>query len=76
MSVNSLLAACQRTGFQITKDELITVVDTNDKKRFSFNNDGLHVRANQGHSIKVDLGYKPFGLLNFYIMEQQRGIPN
>src|SRR5262249_23108483 len=27
--------------------------------RFSFSDDGLYIRANQGHSIQVDLGYEP-----------------
>lgn len=31
--------------------ELKEVVETNDKKRFSFNEDGTKIRANQGHSI-------------------------
>ncbi len=31
------------------------VVDTNDKQRFSISEDGCFVRANQGHSIEVDL---------------------
>jgi len=34
------------------------VVEKNDKKRFSFNEDRSMIRANQGHSVKVDLGYK------------------
>lgn len=37
------------------------VVETNDKKRFSFNEDGTRIRANQGHSIMVDLGLEPVG---------------
>jgi len=36
-------------------DTLIEVVDTNDKKRFSFNEDMTKIRANQGHSINIDL---------------------
>lgn len=31
------------------------IVDENDKKRFSFNEDKTKIRANQGHSIKVDV---------------------
>ncbi|MHA7058089.1 RNA 2'-phosphotransferase [Aquimarina sp. M1] len=33
------------------------VVATNDKKRFAFNKDQTKIRANQGHSIQVDLKY-------------------
>jgi putative RNA 2'-phosphotransferase len=36
-------------------DELRYVVDNNDKKRFSLSNDNSKIRANQGHSIEVDL---------------------
>ncbi len=28
---------------------------TNDKRRFAFSRDGTHIRANQGHSVEVDL---------------------
>ena len=34
---------------------LKTVVAENDKKRFSFNDDFSKIRANQGHSIDIDL---------------------
>jgi len=35
------------------------VVETNAKKRFAFNADETKIRASQGHSIKIDLGYEP-----------------
>lgn len=41
----------------ITMDTLLTVVRTNDKKRFEFNSDRSKIRASQGHSIEVDLQY-------------------
>lgn len=34
------------------------IVDTNNKKRFSFNEDGSRIRASQGHSVEVNLNYK------------------
>jgi putative RNA 2'-phosphotransferase len=34
---------------------LEAVVSANDKKRFSFNSSGTMIRANQGHSIQVEL---------------------
>jgi RNA:NAD 2'-phosphotransferase (TPT1/KptA family) len=40
VSVDDLLAASERTGFTITYDELIECVETNDKKRFSFDDTG------------------------------------
>ncbi|HMB28668.1 MAG TPA: RNA 2'-phosphotransferase [Blastocatellia bacterium] len=58
-SVEQLIEASRRRGFEFTLEELQNVVDGNDKKRFSLSEDGLWIRANQGHSIKVELGYAP-----------------
>src|SRR5580692_1624846 len=55
VSVDDLLAASERAGFAIAYDELIECVETNDKKRFSFDDTGDLIRANQGHSVEVDL---------------------
>lgn len=46
-------------GMVITLDELKKVVAQSDKKRFSFSADFTKIRANQGHSIEVDLQLKP-----------------
>ena len=35
------------------------VVATNDKRRFAISDDGRRIRARQGHSIGVDLGFAP-----------------
>lgn len=43
----------------IDLDTLKYIVDTNSKKRFSFNDDGTMIRANQGHSVEIELGYTP-----------------
>lgn len=53
--VDALLSASEQAGFTITYDELIECVETNDKKRFSFDDTGDLIRANQGHSVEVDL---------------------
>lgn len=39
-------------------ETLHAVVSGNDKKRFSFNEDQTRIRASQGHSVSVDLGYE------------------
>lgn len=44
--------------YTITKDILKSIVDSDDKTRFSYSDDGRKIRANQGHSIDVDLGYE------------------
>lgn len=42
----------------ITMEILEEIVVTNDKQRFAFNEDKTKIRANQGHSINVDLELK------------------
>jgi putative RNA 2'-phosphotransferase len=59
VAVDQLLAACARDGFPITREELQEVVAANDKQRYSFDETGTLIRANQGHSIEVDLGLEP-----------------
>jgi len=41
--------------FSISYSELKELVINNDKSRFAFSPDKLKIRANQGHSIEVDL---------------------
>ena len=48
-----------KADIPITEELLGEVVATNDKKRFAISPDGLFIRANQGHSLKVDLGLQP-----------------
>jgi putative RNA 2'-phosphotransferase len=46
-----------QTGLHINFEMLKHVVDTNPKKRFAFNLTFDKIRANQGHSVDVELGY-------------------
>lgn len=39
----------------ITRQELEDIVSSNDKQRFIISEDGLSIRANQGHSVDIDL---------------------
>lgn len=59
VSVMELLRACTRHNFPLSLEELQAVVATNDKQRFAFSEDGRRIRASQGHSIEVELGYQP-----------------
>ena len=59
VAVDALLNGCGKNRFAISIEELREVVATNSKKRFSFSDDGTMIRANQGHSVEVDLDYKP-----------------
>jgi len=53
-SVPDLLERMAAHGHALTLDQLRTVVETNDKKRFTL--DGNRIRAAQGHSVQVSLG--------------------
>ncbi|NML20260.1 RNA 2'-phosphotransferase [Pseudoflavitalea sp. G-6-1-2] len=54
-SVNDLIEKLNSKGEDVTRELIQLVVSSNDKKRFSFNEDQTMIRANQGHSIEVDL---------------------
>ena len=58
-SVDELLQAINKQAFPFTRAELDEVVTNNSKKRFAFSEDGQRIRANQGHSIEVDLQLAP-----------------
>jgi len=58
VKVSELLTALKKYGTNMKLSDLEFVVKNNDKKRFAFSEDGKMIRANQGHSVKVDLGYK------------------
>jgi putative RNA 2'-phosphotransferase len=59
IAVDELLKACAKNKFFITHEELEMVVANNDKQRFSFDPTGNFIRANQGHSIEIDLQLQP-----------------
>jgi putative RNA 2'-phosphotransferase len=59
VAIDELLAAADRHGNPIRREELDEVVATNDKKRFCVSADGRRIRANQGHSVEVELGLAP-----------------
>ncbi|ONI40461.1 RNA 2'-phosphotransferase [Candidatus Epulonipiscium fishelsonii] len=55
--VEELIISVNRLkGDILTVDRLEYIVETNYKKRYSFNEDKTLIRANQGHSINIDLG--------------------
>ncbi|MFJ7908098.1 RNA 2'-phosphotransferase [Kitasatospora sp. NPDC096204] len=54
--VDELLTALAARGRPLTRAELDHVVATNNKRRFGYSPDGLSIRANQGHTVVVDLG--------------------
>lgn len=59
VAIEDLLLACIANNFPITREELNEIVVNNDKKRFSFDPSGRLIRANQGHSVEIDLQLEP-----------------
>ncbi len=59
VNVATLLDALRRHSPQITRERLIEIVETNDKRRFAFSDDFSRIRASQGHSIGIDLDLPP-----------------
>ncbi len=55
--VDDLLEALNRNGARLTLEILETIVAENPKKRFEFDGSRTLIRARQGHSIEIDLGY-------------------
>lgn len=53
-NVDELLAGIQKS-FDITPEMLDDIVRTDSKQRYAFNEDKSLIRANQGHSIPVDV---------------------
>lgn len=43
----------------LTRALIEAVVENNNKQRFAISDDGQRIRARQGHSIDVDLGFVP-----------------
>lgn len=53
--VEQLLDGVNRSGRHIDMKTLERIVRENSKQRYSFNGDRTKIRANQGHSIQVDV---------------------
>lgn len=55
LNVNELIEKSNKHGESLDFDMLEYIVNNSDKQRFTFNNDKSKIRANQGHSIEVEL---------------------
>ena len=53
--VGELIDGVCKTGRQLNLQALEEIVQSDGKQRFSFNEDKTKIRANQGHSISVDV---------------------
>lgn len=58
-NVDELIIKSTNDSQGFTFEELDEIVQTNDKKRFIFNEDKTRIRANQGHSIDINLALIP-----------------
>lgn len=57
--IDELIEKSHAARTHFSREDLLNVVKTSDKKRFSVSSDGLYIRAAQGHSVSVDLGLQP-----------------
>ena len=55
VAVDALIAAVNKTH-PLTRETLEEIVRADEKGRYSFSEDGTRIRANQGHSVPVDVG--------------------
>lgn len=56
-SIDEIIQKISR--FKLTPELIDYVMQTDDKQRFCISEDGTKIRANQGHSIDVNLNLKP-----------------
>ncbi|MGN0144665.1 MAG: RNA 2'-phosphotransferase [Clostridium sp.] len=56
--VSELIDGINKCGHKIDFETLDRIVRENNKKRYSFNEDKTKIRANQGHSVNVDVELK------------------
>lgn len=56
VSIDEIL---EKADKPITRELIEQIVAESDKQRFAISSDGQHIRANQGHSVSVDLKLKP-----------------
>lgn len=54
--IDALLVACRAHGVALDRTGLAEIVTTNSKRRFAIDGTGRRIRANQGHSVPVELG--------------------
>jgi len=57
--IDELLRLSRARGKLLDREVIEQVVADNDKQRFIISEDGNRIRANQGHSIEVDLALTP-----------------
>lgn len=56
--INELIQKSNNNGIVFDRETLNQIVATNSKKRFAFDESLDKIRASQGHSVEIELGYK------------------
>lgn len=57
--IDELMTLANLKGKRLTRELIEQVVADNDKQRFIISEDGKRMRANQGHSVQIDLALAP-----------------
>jgi putative RNA 2'-phosphotransferase len=55
VDVAELIECSRKENVELDELTLLEIVNTNDKKRFALSEDGRQIRANQGHSVTINL---------------------
>ena len=58
VNVDELIEKCNKNKTSLDFETLEEIVITSDKQRFAFNDDYTKIRANQGHTVNVDLEFE------------------
>ena len=57
--LEQLVHLANASGHRMTADDIRTIVRSSEKQRFTLDSSGRKIRANQGHSVEVDLELTP-----------------
>ncbi len=55
INISDLIKGLNKKGYKVTISDIERIVAEDGKQRYSFNDDKTKIKANQGHSIKVNL---------------------
>jgi putative RNA 2'-phosphotransferase len=58
-AIEELITKSNAAGTRFQREDLLHVVETSEKKRFTLSGDRKRIRAAQGHSVNVELGLSP-----------------
>jgi len=57
--LQELVRLANASGHRMTADDVLIIVRNSEKQRFTLDSSGQKIRANQGHSVAVDLELTP-----------------